>query len=371
MDAQFIEPADFEAFIRASRPLLDVRSEGEFNDGALPNSVNIPILNNTERHEVGLCYKEHGQEKAIELGFKLVNAEIKEERIRRWKDFLKNHPNAALFCWRGGLRSKIAAEWLAESGVQVPRVRGGYKALRRYLLQSIDTISEAAVFHVVTGKTGSGKTHLLHALEANGAKVLDLEGYAKHRGSAFGRLPIAQPAQVTFENLVAARLVELHKGPGPIIVEDESRMVGKIKLPDSLFIKMKEAPLIVLETGEIERVDNIIKDYIEYHLTSAPASHDRFTYLEEFLCGSLLRIRDTLGTERWKEIDLKIRAAIAKQRVGQDARVHEEWITKLLSDYYDPFYEGHLMRGATRVLFRGGRQAIISKFVPEVSNKAA
>jgi len=366
MSSEFVEREEFRALFAACNSFLDVRSEGEFGEAALPRSFNAPILRNEERHEVGLCYKVHGSKAALELGLKLVNGTVKEQRIARWMEFLSAHPQATLFCWRGGLRSEIAQEWVKERGATARRVRGGYKALRGFLLSEIDRIAASSKFLVVTGRTGSGKTDLLHALEGQGQTVLDLEKLAQHRGSSFGRLQIAQPRQATFENALGARLVELEARGKLIVVEDESRLIGHMALPDSLYQAMKDNALIVLEESEEGRVQRIIAEYVidhlEHYRKSAP---DPFSALEQFLLEALQRVIKSLGSERTSEIALMISAAIKLQRAGSDSGVHSAWILRLLKEYYDPFYDRHVERGAARVVFRGKAQQVIAYLLGE------
>lgn len=144
-------------------PMLDLRAPIEFQLGAFPGAVNIPLMTNDERAQVGTCYKQHGQEAAIKLGHQLVSGSIKEERISQWMAFCKNNPDGFLYCFRGGLRSRIVQQWLAESGMPYPRVIGGYKALRNFCLQQLDTLSSQKM-RVLSGYTGSGKTPIIAAL---------------------------------------------------------------------------------------------------------------------------------------------------------------------------------------------------------------
>ncbi|MEK7691316.1 MAG: rhodanese-like domain-containing protein, partial [Bdellovibrionota bacterium] len=192
--------------------LIDVRSEGEFQTGHLPGAVSLPILNDSERHLVGLRYKTQGQEAAIVLAHSLVDP----DRARRVECWLKALPTASeatgyLFCWRGGLRSKTACAWINAAGGRTIRIEGGYKAVRAELLSQFET-RRLLGFLTVTGYTGSGKTLLLRSIaQSSPHLVLDLESLANHRGSAFGNEPDGspQPSQATFENAMALRLMSL------------------------------------------------------------------------------------------------------------------------------------------------------------------
>ncbi|HAP53946.1 MAG TPA: tRNA 2-selenouridine(34) synthase MnmH, partial [Marinobacter adhaerens] len=127
-------------------PLMDVRAPVEFSRGSFPNTENAPLMNDEERHRVGICYKEKGQDKAIELGHQLVSGDIKAQRIEAWKRFVARHPNGYLFCFRGGLRSRLTQQWIREAGIDYPLVKGGYKALRRFLIDSLEAQIESGEF---------------------------------------------------------------------------------------------------------------------------------------------------------------------------------------------------------------------------------
>jgi len=141
-------------------PLMDVRAPAEFSQGAFPCAVNLPLMDDQERHEVGICYKQQGQDAAIKLGNKLVSGDIKAQRIAQWQTFAKQHPDAFLYCFRGGLRSRTTQQWLLESGVDLPLVNGGYKAMRRFLIDELEQSIAESRFFILGGKTGTGKKDL-------------------------------------------------------------------------------------------------------------------------------------------------------------------------------------------------------------------
>src|SRR5690554_8171654 len=180
-------------------------------------------MENEERRLVGSEYKQRGQQAAIELGRRLVSGDIKAARVNAWLEVLEAHPDAIVYCFRGGLRSQIAQQWIQEAGVTRPRIRGGWKAMRQALCGRIDAAAGQPLL-VVGGLTGCAKTALIQALD-NG---LDLEGCARHKGSAFGRHPLPAPSQIDFEHAMGRRLLDL---PGPVVVEDESRHIGTANLP--------------------------------------------------------------------------------------------------------------------------------------------
>ena len=143
--------------LKKNTPFIDLRSPKEFEKGALPTSYNFPILNNDERHQIGIKYKNHGNSEAVQLGLTLVHGDERSLRIESWRRFLLKHPNAYLYCWRGGQRSKIAADWLKGMGIEVPIIQGGFKALRNLCLEILHDIkNDNRTWCVLGGKTGSG-----------------------------------------------------------------------------------------------------------------------------------------------------------------------------------------------------------------------
>ncbi|HBM45267.1 MAG TPA: tRNA 2-selenouridine(34) synthase MnmH, partial [Halomonas sp.] len=114
--------------IASNTPLIDVRAPVEFAQGSLPGAVNLPLMVDEERHQVGIAYKQQGQQAAIALGERLVSGEIKQARVAAWQAYLAQHPDASIYCFRGGLRSQIAQQWLVDAGLHRPRIEGGWKA---------------------------------------------------------------------------------------------------------------------------------------------------------------------------------------------------------------------------------------------------
>ena len=145
-------------------PMMDVRAPVEFTKGAFPGVVNLPLMNDEERHLVGTRYKEAGQEKAIQLGNQLVSGQTKEQRIQQWIEFTQTNPHGYLYCFRGGLRSRTTQQWLKEAGIQYPLITGGYKAMRRFLIDELERLCQKQNFVVVSGRTGTGKTRFLKKL---------------------------------------------------------------------------------------------------------------------------------------------------------------------------------------------------------------
>lgn len=343
-------PADrFTELLLNSTPLIDVRAECEYHDGHIPHSVNLPLLNDGERAEVGTCYKRKGQEAAITLGTELVSGDTKKERMSAWIRFIADNPTAVILCFRGGLRSQTVQKWLAESGLQRPLISGGYKALRRHLLRTTIRVASEKKIIIVAGKTGTGKTHLINNL----TRSVDLEGLANHRGSAFGRRVSAQPAQSVFENLLALDLLRQEReGGATLFLEDESRAIGSISLPLELHRAMSVAPIVRVEESLDFRVETILNDYIVSNLTDFrlldPVQGD-FLFSESLLA-SLDRIKKRLGGERHSALRDIMSAALTS---NNDHDQHRAWIRGLLVDYYDPMYEYQMTKKARRVVFKG------------------
>lgn len=326
---------DFQQILLKSIPIIDVRSPLEFAQGAVSSAVNLPLLNDVERKKVGTAFKEGGQPSAIAKGLEILPIEVRDVRVARWVRFLDQHPNALICCWRGGLRSKIVQTWLHETGWQVPRVVGGSKAIRTFCMNTIDAAGQYD-YIVLAGRTGSGKTQLLKELRPS----IDLEGLAQHRGSAFGGDTASQPPPVNFESALARDLLSL-QGTRSILVEDESRVIGKLAIPESLFDKMSISPVVVLEADEAERIHHIYQTYVQ----GTP---------EEVMLSNLEKIQKRLGMERYCEI----RASIENAYFTRDREDHFSWLTLLLRYYYDPMYDYQLARKKDRLIYSGSKSAV-------------
>ncbi len=357
-----LTPSDYRRLFLDDRPLLDVRAPVEFAQGAFPTAVNQPLLDDDERHAVGLRYKEQGHDAAVALGHALVSGERKAARIEAWAAFVRAHPDGALYCFRGGQRSRISQAWLAaEAGLTLPRIAGGYKALRRYLLDTLERHPDASAWRVVGGRTGTGKTELLQCIEPS----LDLEALANHRGSAFGRQLTPQPPQIDFEHRLAIRLLKYHHTPGlPLLVEDESRNIGSRTVPGPLFETLSQAPLILVEEAMPQRVERILRDYVlaiesGYH---ARGETDPQGAVGEFLLGNLDRIQRRLGGVAHRELRDLMGEALEAHRAHGDLDGHRAWIERLLSRYYDPMYDHQLEKKRHRILLRGDHTRLLEAF---------
>ena len=303
---------------------IDLRSEKEFLKGTIPGSINIPILTNEEYQKVGIQYKSKGQEAATKLGFELVNDDLKKQRIDLWIDHIEDNPGCYIFCYKGGLRSKIAHDWLREENIAVERLKGGYKEFRSYIIsQHSETKRYTKSWKVIGGLTGSGKTELLNHFE----EAIDLEKIANHRGSAFGKNISEQPSQANFENVITFKY--LNHIYSQIYIEDESRTIGRVTLPESWYGKMQSSDLIILEISNEERVNNILKEYVFQALKDFNNGDE---LLKQYL-SSLGKIKKRLGGDLYKNIFSLMINAFNKNKN------HEDWISKLLMMYYDPMYK--------------------------------
>lgn len=350
---------DYLSLFLNDTPMMDVRAPTEFAKGSFPCAENAPLMNDEERHRVGICYKEKGQDNAIELGHQLVSGDIKGQRIEAWKRFIANHPDGYLFCFRGGLRSRLTQQWIRDSGIDYPLIKGGYKALRRFLIDSLESMVASSGFIILSGRTGTGKTRVLQQLP----NPVDLEGLANHRGSSFGRKVTPQPSQIDFENrLAVAMLKATHHIGGPIYLEDESRLVGRCVLPESLRERMSEAPLMVLEQPMSERIAIIREDYVKNMLadyTARDGSEAGWLNFHDYLLSALDRIRKRLGGERHKYLRELMTEALDQQRDKGDPVGHNRWIQVLLEDYYDPMYDYQLSQKKGRIMVQGPPATII------------
>ncbi len=281
----------------SDRVLLDARSPKEFEHAHFPGAKNLPLLNNEERHVVGLTYKEQGHEAAVKRGFQLVGHKFADYIDQA--ALLAPDKRILVYCWRGGLRSNIIAWLLKMAGFDVLLLKSGYKRFRHYVLEEF---TKPKNLMVLSGKTGSGKTALLHTLKAKQANVIDLEGLAHHKGSAFGSLgQLAQPSVEQFENLLALQLAQFDSGT--IWLEDESTWIGRVKIPSPFFKQICEAPAIRMERDMAMRQQLILQEYGCFPISDLK---DKTKMLEKRLGGDRLKLAleylDANDLEGWVQI---------------------------------------------------------------------
>ena len=316
-------------------PLIDVRSEGEFAQGHIPGAISLPLFNNAERAEIGTLYKQQGQQPAILRGLGIVGPKMQQlagAGLAHARD-----GRIAVHCWRGGMRSASVA-WLFERvGLQVDTLIGGYKAFRRHCYELF-----AAPWRmtVIGGKTGTRKTEILHHAAGRGVQIVDLEAYANHRGSAFGYMASknqaaeardGQPTQEHFENLLGFDLARCDLAK-PLLVEDESRLIGRLHIPDAFWAQVRAAQVLVIELPLEARVNYLTEGY---------------DFPSEKIRTSLTAIRKRLGDERFG----RAVAALEEGRMDE--------VCRITLDYYDRAYTfGLSKRDPSTVKVIAGEQAL-------------
>lgn len=355
-----LQQTDLLALFLSDVPMLDVRAPIEYLQGAFPHTKNIPILDDNEREAIGLCYKEQGQDAAVALGEKLIQGDVKDQRIAQWQVFIEQYPDGVLYCFRGGMRSQIAQLWIKDhTGVAYPRVAGGYKAMRRFLIDSLERLVEKLDITVLSGRTGAGKTRLLKQLSTS----IDLEKLANHRGSAFGATVTPQPTQINFETQLAIEMLKQEaQGHQRIVVEDEGRNIGSVNLPKALHDAMQTANIVLLEVEDNERVELTICEYADdiYQQMKLLYGKDKaFVKLQEYLRGSLAKIQKRLGGERYHTLDKKLQKAIDEHKKTGRSVLYANVFKPLLVDYYDPMYDYQINKKQQRIVHTGNRQNVL------------
>lgn len=253
-----------------SIPLIDVRSPAEYAHAHIPGAVNLPLFDNAERAQVGTCYKQVGRDEAVLLGLELVGPKL--------ADFVKTTrqiaPNGEvlLHCWRGGMRSGSFAWLLETAGFKTYTLVGGYKAYRSQVLAAFEQPHQ---IFILGGKTGSGKTEILHELSKIGAQMIDLEGIANHKGSSYGAIGQAgQPSSEQFENDLYHHWQTLD-ATRPLWLEDESRSIGTCTIPQELWVQMRNAPVAFIDLPKAARVARLVQEYACYDHTLLLQATDR------------------------------------------------------------------------------------------------
>lgn len=303
-----VKSLDVAEFLQRTTPIIDVRSPKEFAQGHIPGAHSLPLFSDEERAVVGTRYKQHSRDAAVLEGLRIVGPKlagiVEEARSIAPDGRIRVH------CWRGGERSGSVAWLLDKAGFgEVHTLRRGYKGFRNHVL---DSFNDPLQLLVLGGYTGTGKTETLRHLHALGEQVIDLEGLAHHKGSSFGALgEEPQPSTEHFENLLWAAIASTHRGR-PVWVEDESVMIGRCKIPQAFFDRMRGAVLYFVEMPQQERADRLVADYGKYP--------------KEQLAEAVKRIEKRMGPQHCK-------AALQALEVG-DLRT----VAMLTLSYYDKAY---------------------------------
>jgi tRNA 2-selenouridine synthase len=299
--------------LAVSVPVVDVRSPSEFSIGHIPGAFNIPLFDDKERESVGIKYKKKGRREAILKGLQLTGPKMYlklEEALK-----LAKENRLLVHCWRGGMRSEAMA-WLFSLGdIDTKILDGGYKSYRHYVLEKL---SEKRKYIILGGLTGSGKTEMLKTLKNTGYQVIDLEGIACHKGSAFGSL--GQPDQPTSEHFANLLFHEIEKTDKNKFVwfEDESKNIGTVFMPDEFYLRLQESPVIAIIMTVQTRMPRLIKEYSAYP--------------KEELISSIKKISKRLGGDNTK-------VAIAELEANSLTRAIE-----ITLNYYDKTYMYGLKR---------------------------
>ena len=306
--------------------IIDVRSPAEYELDHIPGAINLPVLSNDERAEVGTIYKQQSPFLARKRGAALISQNIAAHLDKTLKD--KNHDWSPLvYCWRGGQRSGAMARIFSEIGWSVSVLEGGYKHYRRQVQDGLISIAKTMKPVLLDGPTGSGKTLILHALKDQGVQVIDLEDIACHRGSVLGAIPDQeQPAQRLFESLLyqALRLIDLTK---TVVMEAESSKIGGLHIPDVIWKAMLGASCINISTKLDARVDHILNEY--HHITTEPDALLRLIH-------GMTNRHGYAITDEWKTLV-----------------ADKHWrglVMNVIAQHYDPAYQGSSGRRQRRVL---------------------
>ncbi|KKM13110.1 hypothetical protein SY88_00720 [Clostridiales bacterium PH28_bin88] len=293
---------------------VDVRSPSEYDGDTIPGAINVPLLDDSDRQRVGTVYHTEGPVQARLLGLELVSPRL--PGIIKEVERAAGERPVMVFCWRGGLRSQAVAQVLSLMGIPAFRLTGGYKSFRQHVNGFFSRQSLPQPFTVLSGLTGVGKTEIIRHLRQQGVAAIDLEELASHRGSVFGHIGLGhQPSQKSFETRLF-RLLNRFKEASTLVVECESRRIGKLFLPDLVVQGIKNGKRVLVFDTLSNRVERILKEY-------AGSPNSNIAALDAALQG----LKKRLGTARLQELSASLAAGDLKKVV-----------TSLLLDYYDPLY---------------------------------
>ncbi|MBE0451408.1 MAG: tRNA 2-selenouridine(34) synthase MnmH [Clostridia bacterium] len=298
-----------------NRLYIDVRSESEFEKGHIIGAINLPILNDIERHEVGWIYKNASVEEAKKVGLQHGSAKLQIffETVEKLRT---EHPDKKIvfYCARGGYRSRSIALLMRSIDLPVYWLQGGYKSYRQEVLNALQDSEKLPTFIVVNGLSGVGKTHILMELKKLGHPVLDLEGAANHKGSHLGAIGTSGKQSVqSFENEIFDQLVKVDRFY--CFVESESKRIGHVFVPNAIFDKLQGGIYIKVSASLDFRISGLIEDYV-----SAPDFQHSFE-------AALGKIKPYITKELFAEL---------KEHFKADD--YETLTQKLLLNHYDPIY---------------------------------
>ena len=295
--------------------LIDARSPGEFEIDHIPGAINCPVLSNEERAQIGTIYKQVSPFEAKRLGAAMVSANLARHLRETFCDKPANW-KPLVYCWRGGLRSGSMVTWLRLVGWDAQQMAGGYKSFRGHVIEQLDAVVPQLQLRVLCGATGSAKTRVLQALEQRGAQILDLEGFASHKGSLLGGLPgVEQPSQKHFETLIVRQLEGFDLAQ-PVYVEGESAKIGRLGVPLVLLEQLRRAPVIEVRATVPARLAYLLRDYA--YLGDEP----------QVLVEKLGWLKELQGKE-----------TVARWQGWAEQRDLSPLFEELMLRHYDPHYE--------------------------------
>ncbi len=310
---ELVREITVEEALKRDYRFVDTRTPEEFEEFHIPGAYNVPLFSSDEREKISRVYYERGEKEARLYALELAGPKL-HRIVRKIKEIKEREGRVVVYCWRGGMRSLAVAAICSLAGVSVPRLSGGYRAFRQYILKRMDEILKDKKLLILYGPTGSGKTRILRTLKDKGYPVIDLEGLAGHRGSVFGGIGLKQPSQKMFDALLWQEIEKLKNSPC-ILVEGESKKIGKIFIPEPFWKTMEKGEKVYVELPLKERVRISLEDY----------GVERFS--PDVYLNALSRIRKILGDQKYREIKKLI-----------EEKKYEDAVLELMVNYYDKLY---------------------------------
>ena len=324
--------------------IIDVRSPSEFEADHIVGAINCPVLSDLEREKVGTIYKKESTFKAKIIGSSLTARNIAKHIEEKFAEF-QGSWQPLVYCWRGGQRSKAFAIILSEVGWRTQQLEGGYKEYRNHVLEYINTIGSKLKIILISGKTGSAKTKILHSIAQQGGQILDLEGLANHKGSLLGKIPnLKQPSQKFFESKLYYQLKKLNLKK-EIFVEAESSKIVNIHIPKTIWAKMIVSPRIEIKADIQLRSNFLVKDY-EYMCKNPELINPLIFGLRKRLSKKLV--------DSWKEL------------INQ--KQWRQLTTSFLENHYDPSYSSNTIKNDRKVIMEIKAMSFNSLEITKIAN---